>query len=138
MQNSSPNQMLMLLTRIGKDSKMVITGDPNQSDCSKQNGLSDFTSRASGYKDVNGVKIIEMNETDIQRSNIVSIILHMYKNENIPQHLKDKSQVFPNNLEKSNTSNISITVVQEIISTNSNDDAANEHLHTQNTSMYLY
>jgi tripartite-type tricarboxylate transporter receptor subunit TctC len=42
MQNSSPNQMLMLLTRIGINSKMVITGDLAQSDKSENNGLKDL------------------------------------------------------------------------------------------------
>jgi phosphate starvation-inducible PhoH-like protein len=42
MQNSSPNQMLMLITRIGDGSKMVITGDLKQSDRSADNGLQDL------------------------------------------------------------------------------------------------
>jgi phosphate starvation-inducible PhoH-like protein len=45
MQNSSPNQMLMLITRIGMESKMVITGDLNQSDRGVNNGLADFVKR---------------------------------------------------------------------------------------------
>ena len=47
MQNSSPNQMLMLTTRLGIDSKMVITGDLQQSDRdrSSMNGLVDFVHR---------------------------------------------------------------------------------------------
>jgi hypothetical protein len=45
MQNSSPNQMLMLTTRIGEGSKMVITGDLQQSDRSQNNGLSDFMNK---------------------------------------------------------------------------------------------
>jgi phosphate starvation-inducible PhoH-like protein len=47
MQNASPNQMLMMLTRIGEDSKMVITGDLQQSDRPGKNGLDDFYSRLS-------------------------------------------------------------------------------------------
>jgi phosphate starvation-inducible PhoH-like protein len=39
MQNSSPNQMKMLTTRIGTNSKMVITGDLNQTDIPSKNGL---------------------------------------------------------------------------------------------------
>ena len=41
MQNSTPNQMLMLLTRLGINSKIVITGDLNQSDLGNKNGLKD-------------------------------------------------------------------------------------------------
>ena len=39
MQNSTPNQMLMLLTRLGTNSKAVINGDLHQSDRIKNNGL---------------------------------------------------------------------------------------------------
>ena len=42
MQNSSPNQMLMLTTRIGENSKMIITGDLKQSDKPDISGLNDF------------------------------------------------------------------------------------------------
>jgi phosphate starvation-inducible PhoH-like protein len=42
MQNSTPNQMMMVTTRLGQDSKMVITGDLKQSDKSTLSGLSDF------------------------------------------------------------------------------------------------
>jgi phosphate starvation-inducible PhoH-like protein len=42
MQNSSPNQMMMLLTRIGNNSKMIITGDLKQTDKGNLSGLSDF------------------------------------------------------------------------------------------------
>jgi len=45
MQNSSPNQMLMLTTRIGEGSKMVITGDIKQTDRSMESGLSDFINK---------------------------------------------------------------------------------------------
>ena len=45
-QNMTPNQMLMLLTRIGNNSKMIITGDPKQHDRGfEQNGLTDFLQR---------------------------------------------------------------------------------------------
>ena len=50
MQNSSPNQMLMLTTRIGENSKMVITGDLNQTDKPSKSGLSDFVNKFYKYK----------------------------------------------------------------------------------------
>jgi phosphate starvation-inducible PhoH-like protein len=37
MQNSTPNQMKMITTRIGENSKMIITGDLNQSDLKEKN-----------------------------------------------------------------------------------------------------
>ena len=84
MQNSTPNQMLMLTTRIGNDSKMIITGDLKQSDRSiDKNGLLDVMNKIRDYKARNmgdgvGIEIIEMNHSDIERSPIVSKILDIY------------------------------------------------------------
>jgi len=89
MQNSTPNQMMMLTTRIGDHSKMVITGDLNQSDKLENNGLLDFTKKFDMYKslggkdaDESGIQLVKMNETDIQRSPIVNEILRIY---NVPK-----------------------------------------------------
>jgi phosphate starvation-inducible PhoH-like protein len=79
MQNSSPNQMLMLITRIGKDSKMVITGDLNQTDKQffNNNGLHDFIERMSVNKsDIFGH--VDFARKDIQRSKAVSEVLKLY------------------------------------------------------------
>lgn len=80
MQNSSPNQMLMLLTRLGDNSRMIVLGDLNQSDIRNgKNGLADFYEK---YKNVNNVlddiKMVFMDETDVQRSPIVKSILSVY------------------------------------------------------------
>jgi phosphate starvation-inducible PhoH-like protein len=87
MQNSSPNQMLMLATRIGDDSKMVITGDLNQSDRGRDNGLSDLLVKikaaaaastvSSNY--TRGIGYVEFGVGDIQRSPIVSDVLRIYE-----------------------------------------------------------
>ena len=82
MQNSSPGQMLMLTTRIGDGSKMVITGDLKQSDRSLQNGLLDIMNKIKFYKncvekDV-GIEMVEMCSGDIERSPIVSKILEIF------------------------------------------------------------
>jgi phosphate starvation-inducible PhoH-like protein len=79
MQNSSPNQMLMLLTRIGENSKMVITGDLAQSDRIENNGLKDFIYKIKNNKVPENFYLIEMDEGDIQRSQIVNDILRLYK-----------------------------------------------------------
>ena len=50
MQNSSPNQMKMLTTRIGVNSKMIITGDLAQSDLPRENGLSDLMNKLKNYR----------------------------------------------------------------------------------------
>jgi phosphate starvation-inducible PhoH-like protein len=78
MQNSTPNQMLMLLTRIGINSKIVITGDLHQSDIASKNGLEDLVFRLKHKNISNNFHLIEMNDSDIQRSNTVINILKLY------------------------------------------------------------
>lgn len=83
MQNSSPNQMLMMLTRIGERSKMVITGDLRQSDRSGLNGLADLHSRLKKSADIKGIRWVEFDVGDVQRSAVVSVILNLYDTEQV-------------------------------------------------------
>jgi len=80
MQNSTPNQMFMLLTRIGENSKMIITGDLMQT-TNNQNGLKDIVQKLEmkGLKDEDGIKIIKLSQIDIQRHKIVSFMTALYK-----------------------------------------------------------
>lgn len=87
MQNSSPNQMKMLTTRIGDGSKMIITGDLKQSDKGEHSGLSDLINKYKRYNhhlimngnDTNiGIKINEFVNSDIERSIIINKILDIY------------------------------------------------------------
>lgn len=85
MQNSTPNQMLMLTTRIGDHSKMVVTGDLKQSDRCENNGLLDFIKKMATYKsEVDGIRMVHMNTSDIERSPIVAKILDIYNH--VPKH----------------------------------------------------
>jgi phosphate starvation-inducible PhoH-like protein len=89
MQNSSPNQMLMMLTRIGEDSKLVITGDLKQSDRSGVNGLCDFIEKLRLSGDDSLIRFIELGSADIQRSPVVSRIIDIYDPKNKePVHVK--------------------------------------------------
>ena len=89
MQNSSPNQMLMLTTRIGEGSKMVITGDLKQSDRGIDNGLADLMNKLKRYnsyctssnKEQPNIRMVEMEGIDIQRSPIVSKLLDIYSDK---------------------------------------------------------
>ena len=82
MQNSTPNQMLMLLTRIGEGSRLVITGDLLQSDLvGMKNGLQDFYGRMKGRK-LEGLHLVEFDKGDVKRSSLVSTILSLYENKN--------------------------------------------------------
>ena len=78
MQNSSPNQMLMMLTRIGDESKLVITGDLKQSDRSGVNGLCDFIEKLRLSGDNSLIQFIELGTVDIQRSPVVSRVIDIY------------------------------------------------------------
>lgn len=89
MQNSSPNQMLMLTTRIGERSKMVITGDLKQSDRGQDNGLADLMRKLTHYNKyceatnttIPNIKMVLMKGEDIQRSPIVSTLLDIYSDK---------------------------------------------------------
>lgn len=77
-QNVDPKQMLMVLTRLGKGSKMVINGDTAQSDTRGLSGLADAVARLEG---VDGISIVELNETDIVRHPLIAQILRRYSDE---------------------------------------------------------
>ena len=78
MQNSTPNQMKMLLTRIGDDSKMVVTGDLNQHDRKYgENGLKDIYDKVKG-KQLKKIDSVVFQHVDIERSPIVRDILELY------------------------------------------------------------
>ena len=79
-QNSTPEQMKMFLTRIGKDCKAIVEGDIEQSDLrgelKHKNGLWDALERLD---DLEGVGIVELENCDIVRSEIVGRILLRYE-----------------------------------------------------------
>lgn len=87
MQNSSPSQMKMLLTRLGKNSKIIITGDKDQSDLITDiDGLTDLTRKLylhynayywKMYQD--GISLIEFEKDDIKRSDFVKKIVEVYE-----------------------------------------------------------
>jgi len=78
MQNSTKNQMLMLLTRIGEGSKIVVTGDLDQKDRKFQtnNGLDDFLNRYNPLS--TSIAVCELMKKDIQRHVTVTEILNLY------------------------------------------------------------
>jgi len=83
MQNSSPKQMYMLLTRIGVNSRMVITGDLEQSDKMENNGLKDWIHRYKSFNNCysknKNIVLVELEKTDIQRSELVKHIIKLYE-----------------------------------------------------------
>ena len=80
-QNSSLSQAKMLLTRIGEGSKIVITGDVEQTDHKKGiNGLTDICERLQ-KQGVKGIAVCNLDERDIQRHHLIKDILKLYDGE---------------------------------------------------------
>lgn len=119
MQNSSPNQMLMLTTRLGEGSKMVVTGDLNQSDRMKDNGLLDIMTRINRYSgNYSSIRVVELGADDIERSPTVAKILDIYRDPTpITITTPITNSTVNNNTTPHNVSSISITtrVKKEII-----------------------
>jgi phosphate starvation-inducible protein PhoH and related proteins len=79
MQNATDNQMKMLLTRIGDNSKLVVTGDLAQHERGfESNGLKCFIQRLAEVKS-NRIKMVQFDATDIERHPVVSEVLKLYK-----------------------------------------------------------
>jgi phosphate starvation-inducible PhoH-like protein len=77
-QNTTPSQMLMFLTRLGHDSKMIITGDISQVDLPQgtKSGLVDATEKLRGIK---GIAMVELERGDIVRHRLVQNIVNAYE-----------------------------------------------------------
>ena len=82
MQNSTTSQMMNLLTRIGDNSKVIITGDLNQCDLNEKiNGLDHFLIKLkSRYSDCgcNSIEHVELTNEDIMRSEFTKLIVNIY------------------------------------------------------------
>ena len=85
-QNTTKNQMQTLLTRIGKQCKIVITGDLSQSDLKlgqfDKNGLADLLERCEKqfeYSDELCIDIVKFTDQDVLRSEIVQKIIKLYE-----------------------------------------------------------
>lgn len=79
MQNATPSQMKMLLTRLGEGSKMVVTGDTRQADRKEENnGLLDFKRLVAQYSDCKFVAGVEFAGRDVHRHEAVVEILKIY------------------------------------------------------------
>lgn len=81
MQNSTPLQMKTLLTRVGENTKLVITGDLSQCDKSSEttNGLQDLIDRLGLLEEEDIVSHIEFTNDDIRRSDFVRYMLALYQ-----------------------------------------------------------
>jgi phosphate starvation-inducible protein PhoH and related proteins len=81
-QNTTPSQMLMFLTRLGHNSKMIITGDTSQVDLPQnvKSGLVDAMDKLRGIK---GIGSIELERSDIVRHRLVQNIVNAYEKASV-------------------------------------------------------
>lgn len=78
-QNATPNQLKMLLTRIGENSRMVVTGDINQTDRKiHENGLIDFKKLFSKFEHSKHIAMCNFGTGDIERHPAVQEVLAIY------------------------------------------------------------
>jgi phosphate starvation-inducible PhoH-like protein len=83
-QNTSPLQMLMVLTRLGRDSKMIINGDITQVDlegCRK----SGMVEAIETLRRIKGIGCVELTQRDIVRHRLVQNIVQAYKKKTAGQ-----------------------------------------------------
>jgi len=85
MQNSTISQMKMLLTRLGENSRLIITGDLEQFDKSPDNGLEDFLSKFRGKRS-SSIGSFQFERDDIQREDVVKEVLDIYSSEVLPKY----------------------------------------------------
>ena len=79
-QNTTPSQMLMFLTRLGQDSRMIVTGDVSQVDLPEDtpSGLADAMQKLRAIK---GIALVELDGSDIVRHRLVQNIVNAYEKE---------------------------------------------------------
>ncbi|MBQ9253159.1 MAG: PhoH family protein [Bacteroidales bacterium] len=78
-QNATQNQIKMFLTRMGNYSKFIITGDPSQTDL-PHNQPSGLLSTVELLKDIDGISVIFLTNSDIVRNPLVSKIVSAFEN----------------------------------------------------------
>jgi phosphate starvation-inducible PhoH-like protein len=83
MQNSTVAQMKMILTRIGENSRIFITGDLEQHDRrGEKNGLEDFLGKFKGRRSTS-IDSIEFDKNDIQREEVIKEVLDIYSGDTV-------------------------------------------------------
>ena len=91
MQNSTVAQMKMLLTRLGENSRLIITGDLEQYDRPNElNGLEDFLDKFKGKRS-SSISSFEFERGDIQREEVVKEVLDIYSGD-VPENYIEEGE----------------------------------------------
>ena len=78
-QNTTHAQMKMFLTRMGKNAKFLLTGDPGQIDLPRR-VISGLKEALLILKNIDGISIIYLDEKDVIRHKLVKKVIDAYKN----------------------------------------------------------
>ncbi len=79
-QNATYSQLKMFLTRMGQSARFVITGDPTQIDLPRKQ-MSGLKKSLAYLKEIKGIGVIELNEKDVIRHNLVKQIIQAFEKE---------------------------------------------------------
>ena len=90
-QNTTPQQIRMFLTRMGWNTKMIITGDMTQIDLPKTQ-LSGLVEALRILKDVEGIGVVELGRKDIVRHKLVTRIVNAYERFDKEKQNKDNNE----------------------------------------------
>ncbi|MDD3459641.1 MAG: PhoH family protein, partial [Weeksellaceae bacterium] len=90
-QNTTHSQMKMFLTRMGKNAKFIITGDPEQVDLPprQKSGLKEAMNILEG---VEGIGMVKLTEKDVVRHKLVTRILRAYKKRDQEEKSSPKNE----------------------------------------------
>ena len=83
-QNTTSEQMKMFLTRLGFNSKAVITGDVTQIDLPDSRRSPDWSRRIEVVGDIEGISFVYFDERDVVRHNLVQQIIKAYEEHTVP------------------------------------------------------
>lgn len=78
-QNTTHAQMKMFLTRMGKNAKFIVTGDPGQIDLPRR-VISGLKEALLVLKDINGIAFVNLDDKDVIRHKLVKKVIDAYKN----------------------------------------------------------
>jgi phosphate starvation-inducible PhoH-like protein len=90
-QNATESQIKMFLTRMGRTAKFVITGDMTQVDLPhrQKSGLS-YAIQA--LRDIEGIEVIELNQNDVIRHNLVKRIIMAFEEQENLKNIKKNTE----------------------------------------------
>jgi phosphate starvation-inducible PhoH-like protein len=80
-QNCTPTQLKMFLTRMGPSARFIVTGDLTQVDLPTRM-VSGLGPTLQVLKGLQGIAVVELNETDVVRHPLVKSIVQAYQNQN--------------------------------------------------------